>query len=134
MRQKSLARLMLVLLPLVLVLTACGSSLNPEDVAGNYVLISMTAADHSVNTQSIQELYDQGYVATMTVRKDGTAAMDIFGKKIELTYDLGKMVFRGGGADAPFTYEENDGIISVTQDGSSMTFRRQTAVSGSDQG
>ena len=113
---------------LLLALTAC-SGLKKEDVVGTYELISMTTEDNSVNEQTIQGLSQMGFVATLELKDDGTAEMNVYGKKMTLTYDLNKMVFKADGDMVPFTFE--DGRITFTQDGNSMTFQK-IEVSASD--
>lgn len=112
----------------LLTLTACGG-LKKEDVVGTYELISMTTEDNSVNEQTIQGLSQMGFVATLELKDDGTAEMNVYGKKMTLTYDLNKMVFKADGDAASFTFE--DGRITFTQDGNSMTFQK-IEVSASD--
>ncbi len=112
----------------LLALTACGG-LKKEDVVGTYELISMTTEDNSVNEQTIHGLRQMGFVATLELKDDGTAEMNVYGKTMTLTYDLNKMVFKADGDMAPFTFE--DGRITFTQDGNSMTFQK-IEVSASD--
>ena len=113
---------------LLLMLTACGR-LKKEDVVGTYELVSMSTDDNSVNTQTIEGLRQLGFVSTLEMKEDGTAEMNVYGKKMTLTYDLNKMVFKADGDMVPFTFE--DGRITFTQDGNSMTFQK-IEVSASD--
>ena len=115
---------------LLLMLTACGR-LKKEDVVGTYELVSMSTDDNSVNTQTIERLRQLGFVSTLEMKEDGTAEMNVYSKKMTLTYDLHQMVFRMEGDEGSFTYE--DGRITFTQGGNIMIFQKtEPTVSASD--
>ena len=62
----------------VLSLAAC-SSLKKEEIVGEYELISFSMKDGSINytEEQLSQLKETGKVATLVIRDDDTATMDI---------------------------------------------------------
>ena len=63
-----------------------------------------------------------GLTATLEIKDDGTAVMDIFGEKLNLTYDLRKMTFTYEGKDEKFTFDGSR--VAFNNEGRSLEFTK----------
>ena len=75
---------------------------------------------HAITEEDIQMLKELGLVATLECFEDGTAVLDLFGEKMDLTYDTQKMIFVIEGQETKFKYD--GGKIMITEGDDSLTF------------
>ena len=107
----------------VLSLAAC-SSLKKEEIVGEYELISFSMKDGSINytEEQLSQLKETGKVATLVIRDDDTATMDIFGSKTEMTYKASSGIFVISGQNAKGKFE--NGIFTLYDNSATMKFRK----------
>ena len=102
---------------------AC-SSLKKEEIVGEYELISFSMKDGSINytEEQLSQLKETGKVATLVIRDDDTATMDIFGSKTEMTYKASSGIFVISGQNAKGKFE--NGIFTLYDNSATMEFRK----------
>ena len=103
-------------------LSSCGF-MKKSQIVGTYDLVSATGNGVSITESQMDTMKALGMTATIEVRDDGTATMDLFGEKMELTYNLNKMVFSSNGSDAKFTFDGTE--IAFSEDGTSLVFTKR---------
>lgn len=103
-------------------LSSCGF-MKKSQIVGTYDLVSATGNGVSITESQMDTMKALGMTATLEVRDDGTATMDLFGEKMELTYNLNKMVFSSNGSDAKFTFDGTE--IAFSEDGTSLVFTKR---------
>ena len=109
----------LLALSLVFCLFSCKAK-NP-DISGNYQLLKIDAGDSSVSEDDMKTLRDMGMDILLTVEKDGTAKLDVFGEITNMTFDFEKMTFSAdGSSNMDFKYENKQLIL--TDSSGSMYF------------
>ena len=91
----------LTLCLLVFALASCGSADNSK-IIGTYDLVSASGNRINVTQDQIDTLKAIGMTATLEVNDDGTAVMNLFDKKYDMTYDISKMIFVIDGKNAKF--------------------------------
>ncbi len=106
----------------VLTLASC-ASMKKAQIVGTYDLVSASGSGINFTEKEINAMKALGMSATLVVREDGTASMDVYGEKLELTYDLNKMVFTAEGSDAKFTFDGSR--ISFSEDGTTLVFEKR---------
>lgn len=103
-------------------LASCGAMLKSE-IVGTYDWVSATGNYMNITEEQIDALKAIGVSATLEVRDDGTATMDIAGEKTELTYNLNKMTFTSDGKTFKFTFDGKK--LTFTGNGSVLVFVKQ---------
>ena len=91
-----------------------------EEMVGTYTL---TAFDDGSGTDSeamMEAMQALGLSATLEIREDGSAVLDLFGTEMELEFDFDAETATAEGDAVPFTYE--DGVLEISAEGASMTF------------
>ena len=102
-RLKKTACMILTVL-LAIFLVSC-SRVNKSDFVGRYELSRAEGVGINLTQEQIDSMKVVGLTAILEINDDGTAKMDIFGEKLELTYDLRKMTFSCEGKEEKFTFE-----------------------------
>jgi hypothetical protein len=95
-----------ILLAILIVFSLFGCGKKP-DISGEYRLVKIDAGDSSATEEDIKSLQDLGMEVTLSVSKDGTAKLDVFGEVVDLTYDLEKMTLSDGTNTYTFEYDKS---------------------------
>ena len=98
---------------LVFSLVSC-AGLKKSEIVGTYELISFAAGSTSYTEEQLSTLKAAGKTATLEIREDNTATMDLFGMTNEMTYNKGQNV------KATF----KDGILTLKDNSGTMEFRK----------
>ena len=116
------------------------TSVEPESVdynaqyVGNWELVEMTAddPDDAIDADTVAQLKDAGYVATLTLAEDGTFTLDIFGDS-EMTgtwsfesETAGIIVITSDGSTqrSPLEYDPSTGRLAVIESSDALYFAR----------
>ena len=102
-------------------LASC-SSINKSKFVGTYELTRAEGVGINLTREQIDSMKAVGITATLEIKDDGTAAMDVFGEKVELTYDLRKMTFSCNGKEEKFTFA--DDVVAFNNEGRKLEFTR----------
>ena len=102
-------------------LVSC-SGLKKSEIVGTYELINFEAGGVSYNEEKLSELKDLGKTATLVVRDDDTATMDLFGMKNEMTYKASTGIFVLKGQNVKGTYK--DGVLTLKDNSGIIEFRK----------
>lgn len=134
MRKKN--TMLAALMTAFLAVTAMGCSADsqaknavPTDDAlpGVYELISYSSGTeddpNAVTAEEIQMMKEYGMTCTLTVNKDGTALLDVFGEEQELEWKDGSFVMMDK-SESPYYLNESELIITSPDTSYSMTFQR----------
>ena len=105
----------------VLTLVSCGS-VNKSKIVGTYELSKAEGVGISLTQEQIDSMKAIGLTATLEIKDDNTAVMDIFGEKLDFTYDLRKMVFTYEGKDEKFTFDGEK--IAFNNEGRALEFTK----------
>ena len=111
-----------IILTFLFVLTLASCASMKKKIVGTYELTKAEGSGISITEQQLQAAKLLGMTATLEVRSDGTATLDVFGEKTELTYNLDKMVFTNDGDDAKFTFDGK--TIVISEDDTRMEFKK----------
>ena len=103
-------------------LASCGAMLKSE-IVGTYDWVSATGNYMNITEEQIDALKAIGVSATLEVRDDNTAEMDIYGNKVEITYNLSKMIFIVNGKNTKFTFDGSK--ITIVSNGTTMVFLKR---------
>ncbi len=105
----------------VLTLVSCGS-VNKSKIVGTYELSKAEGVGISLTQEQIDSMKAIGLTATLEIKDDNTAVMDIFGEKLDFTYDLRKMVFTYEDKDEKFTFDGEK--IAFNNEGRALEFTK----------
>lgn len=89
-------------------------------IVGVYDLVSARGGGMDISDEKMEEFKAMGLSATLEVREDNTAGMDIYGSKVEMTYNLSKMIFTVDGKNTKFTFDGSR--ITIVTNGTTMVF------------
>ena len=94
-------------------------AVDAEEIVGTYTLTGFD--DGETDSEAMMEaLQALGMSATLEIREDGSAVLDLFGSTMELEFDFEAETATAEGDAVPFTFE--DGVLEISSDGASMTF------------
>ena len=110
-------------LTVVCILSLSSCSATKKNIVGTYNLISATGGGMSIPDEQLNNFKSMGLTATLEVRDDNTAEMDIFGQKVEMTYNINKMIFTVNGKNTKFTFDGSK-ITIVTNDTTMVFLKR----------
>ena len=113
---KKLLRVLCVVL-LVLSMAGCKKKL---DLSGTYQLNRLDSDEDSVTAEDMETLRSLGMDVLLTLEKDGTGVLDVFGEKQSLTYDIDKMTVTVGGESVEMKYA--NGELSLIDPSGTMVF------------
>lgn len=100
-----------------------------DDLVGTWYLTDMDDGSGEDNAEKIALMNSLGISATMEIRADGSATIDLFGESHDFTVDFKKGLFRIGDNDVEYILK--DGALTFGDDEMTLTFSRQvSAVSG----
>lgn len=105
----------------VLLLVSC-STVNKSKLVGNYELSRAEGVGINLTQTQIDSMKALGLTATLEVKDDGTATMELFGEKMDFTYDLKKMIFSYNGKDEKFTFDGEK--IAFNNEGRKLEFTK----------
>ncbi len=105
----------------VFTLVSC-SGLNKSEIVGTYELIDIDAGGVKYNEEQLAEIKSYGKTATLEIREDDTATMDLFGIKSEMTYKASSGIFVLKGQNVKGTFK--DGIFTLKDNSGTMQFRK----------
>ena len=99
---------------------------------GQYEMISLITEKAGDMTEELAMMKEFGLVVTFEVYENNTAELNLFGAKIPLKIDTDNMIMLDENGDpVPFIYA--DGIITIAEDGNSMSFAPvEKEISSSD--
>ena len=100
---------------------SCGTTDNSKFV-GTYELSKAQGVGINLTSEQIDALKAIGMTATLEIKADNTAVMDLFGEKLNFTYDLRKMIFTYEGKDEKFTFDGN--IVAFNNEGRALEFTK----------
>lgn len=100
---------------------SCGAVDNSK-LVGTYELSKAQGVGISLTSEQIDALKAIGMTATLEIKDDNTAVMDLFGEKLNFTYNLRKMIFTFEGKDEKFTFDGN--IIAFNNEGRALEFTK----------
>ncbi len=106
---------------LTLFISSC-SAVDKSKFIGEYELSKAEGVGISLSQEQIDSMKAIGLTATLEIKDDGTAVMDIFGEKLNLTYDLRKMTFTYEGKDEKFTFDGSR--VAFNNEGRSLEFTK----------
>ena len=88
---------------------------------GQYEMISLITEKAGDMTEELAMMKEFGLVVTFEVYENNTAELNLFGAKIPLKIDTDNMIMLDENGDpVPFIFA--DGIITIAEDGNSMSF------------
>ncbi len=120
---KTIRNSLLTALALLLLLSLCSCSSSKEKIVGTYDLISANGGGMNLSEERIEQFRAMGLTATLEVRDDNTAEMDIFGQKVEMTYNFSKMIFTTNGKNTKFKFDGSS--ITIVSNGTTMVFEKR---------
>ena len=106
---------------LVFSLVSC-AGLKKSEIVGTYELISFAAGSTSYTEEQLSTLKAAGKTATLEIREDNTATMDLFGMTNEMTYNASTGIFVLKGQNVKATFK--DGILTLKDNSGTMEFRK----------
>ncbi|MBQ9901519.1 MAG: hypothetical protein IJM51_03925 [Clostridia bacterium] len=107
----------------VFTLVSC-SGLKKSEIVGTYDLINMNAGGVSYNEEQLASIKATGRTATLVIRDDDTATMDLFGSKTEMTYKASTGIFVIKGQNVKATFK--DGILTLKDNSGTIEFRKMS--------
>ena len=102
-------------------LVSC-SALKKSEIVGTYELINLDAGGITYNEEQLDEIRSYGKNATLEIRDDDTATLDLFGVKSEMTYKASTGIFVLKGENVKGTYK--NGIFTLKDNLGTMEFRK----------
>ncbi len=93
-----------------------------NEICGSYVLADMDDGSGEDIAALLPMMEAMGMSATLVINEDGTAEMDMFGEKAQMTFDFERKVMTAEGEEIPYTYE--DGVLTLAEDEMSLTFQK----------
>ena len=102
-------------------LVSC-SALKKSEIVGTYELINLDAGGITYNEEQLDEIRSYGKNATLEIRDDDTATLDLFGVKSEMTYKASTGIFVLKGENVKGTYK--NGIFTLKDNSGTMEFRK----------
>jgi hypothetical protein len=120
---KSIKSCVCALLALILVFSLASCDTAKEKIVGTYDLVSSRGGGMDISEQQMEIFRASGLSATLEVRDDNTAEMDIYGNKVEMTYNLSKMIFIVNGKNTKFTFDGSK--ITIVSNGTTMVFLKR---------
>ena len=106
----------------VFTLVSC-SGLKKEEIVGTYDLISIAAGGVNYDEAQLDSLRILGQEATLEIRDDNTATMNLFGSKNEMTYNASTGIFVLKGQNVKATFE--NGVLTLKDNSGTMSFRKR---------
>ncbi len=108
-------------------LASCGAIGNsagadPSKYVGTYELTKAQGVGINLTSEQIDALKVVGMTATLEMKDDNTAVMDLFGEKLDFTYDLKKMIFIHEGKNEKFTFDGEK--IAFNNEGRELEFTK----------
>lgn len=100
---------------------SCGATDNSK-LVGNYELSKAEGVGINLTGEQIDALKAIGMTATLEIKDNNTAVMDLFGEKLNFTYNLTKMIFTCEGKDEKFTFDGKK--IAFNNEGRSLEFTK----------
>ena len=93
------------ILTIMSIMSLCSCSSTKQKLVGTYDLVSIKT-DESTETEELLNFYKNlGLTATLEIRDDNTAELNVFGQKSEMTYNLNKMIFTIDGKNKKFKFD-----------------------------
>ena len=105
----------------LLSLCSC-SKVKKSDFVGSYELSKAEGVGISLTQEQIDAMKAIGLSATLDIKEDNTAIMNVFGEEIHFTYDLRKMIFTCEGKDEKFTFDGK--TIAFNNEGRKLEFTK----------
>ena len=103
-----------------------GSAADVPDLTGKYEIFKMVDDEEGDMADQLALLKQYGMNIYLTLNEDNTGELDMFGEKIELSYDAEKMTMSADGFESsPFKYE--DDTIIMRSGESEMSFKKMSA-------
>ena len=124
-RTRSLAMLVAGMLAVCLVLAGCGAADHKAAFLGTWELCEMTEEGDVTNEDDLEMLKAFGLTVHLELSDDDTASMELFGEKMEGTWEAtgkGEAKLSLDGYDATMVLEEEK--LVMTQDGNQLKFRK----------
>lgn len=124
--RKSFGKISSLILTVILlaVFSACAGKDNQTDVmqdrAGTYELTSIVRNGHETPPEDLALLEEKGLKCGITLEKDGSGVLDLFGEHRKVTWD--EETITAEEKVRQYTYE--DGQLTLTNDDSELTFTR----------
>ena len=106
----------------VFTLVSC-SGLKKEEIVGTYDLISIAAGGVNYDEAQLDSLRILGQEATLEIRDDNTATMNLVGSKNEMTYNASTGIFVLKGQNVKATFE--NGVLTLKDNSGTMSFRKR---------
>lgn len=115
----------ILLLAIFLVLKGASDRVNmPKRMAGHYNIESIkTETEDGLTTEDLDAIKASGMEMTLDIYENGSAVVDVFGQRIEMTYDTKTKTMNIEGEDVPFKYSKDK--ITITGDDSVMVFVKE---------
>ncbi len=98
----------------------------PDEICGSYVLTEADDGSGTDSSQILAMLEAFGMTATLEIREDGTATLDLLGEKTELVFDFENKLVTAEDTAVPYTY--TDGVLSFGNDEARFTFTKGGAA------
>lgn len=102
---------------------------NTKNIAGYYELYEMSSEENNYTYDELQSLKNLGLIVTLELNEDKTGKLNMFGETKDLTYDNKKMTVD---EEESTPYKEEDGKISMKQDGEKLVFQKTEKTNNSE--
>jgi len=91
-----------------------------EDICGTWYLTDMDDGSGEDTSATIAAMNALGFSATLEIREDGTASIDLYGETHDFTADFEKELFVIGDDEIPYILK--DGLLTFGDEEMTMTF------------
>ena len=91
-----------------------------KKLAGKYNLVGMSDEEQDYTQEDLDMLKRFEVTVSLELREDGTGIIDLFGDKMELTFDNKNMTYE----DEPVPYTVEDGKIVLVNEDAKLTFEK----------
>ena len=92
------------------------------NIAGSYKLVEMTEGSQTYSGSQLEAMESlMGKSVGLELKADKTGTLEVFGKKIEITYDDKNVIANG----SPCPYTVNGNRITLEQSGTKMVFEKK---------